>query len=336
MTLARWQALILLAIGTATLPACSKICCQLKRTHEIPAEVVTELPAPRIQTFPELAPGDRIPKIEVIAKSPPVAEGPHLGPMPPPEPVPAVPSPQSGNQDIQYGSLLDQKPRGPRHENPLSAAVRAHLDNQYALAVGHLSQFDRPNQELLLLLLPILDAAQTVDLTGRNPAGASQLTRQLETAAELTSKHLPLTITTAAFVYRVVQFGVYDPLPVGHRFLPGGIGMLYAEIDHVPVLPATQANGEQSYVTRLSGSIQMQDDKGRTVELYDAEKSKMVPELPFSRADFARSPVRDFFLKIEFPVPVKPGKYSLALEIRDPTNPALRPTRKVVDFLVGP
>ncbi len=329
MAFARWQALVLTAVGLIALPACN-----VSKFFHAPPPVAPLPPPveamPKIRESMALAPGQRIAKADVVVLAPQPMPNPTEPSLAPPAPVPAKPDEMPSNP------LLEPRPRGPRPDSPLVAAVRAHLDNQFAAAVGHLATYERPNQELLLLLLPILDAARTTDLTGRDPKGAALLMQQLESAAELTAKNAPLEITTAAFVYRVVQFGVYDPLPAGHRFLPGGIGLLYAEIDHVPVLDATKSNGERSFVTRLSGSIQLQDSAGRSVELFDAEKSKPVSELTFTQADFTRSPVRDFFLKIEFPVPDKPGKYTLALEVRDPTAQGNRRTRKVVEFQVGP
>lgn len=330
MAFARWQALTIVAVGLTALPACN-----IARFFHAPPPPVappTVEKAPTSSESKALAPGQRILKADVVVLAPQTTPGANEESLAPPAPVPAKPD------ELKYDSLLESRPRGPRPDSPLLAALRAHLDNQYAAAVGHLSSYERPNQELLLLLLPILDAARTTDLTGRDPRAAALLMQQLETAAELTAKNAPLEIKTTAFVYRVVQFGVYDPLPVGHRYLPGGssIGLLYAEIDHVPVLPATKANGERSFVTRLTGTIQLRDSNGQTVDLYDKETGKMVAELPFARADFTRSPVRDFFLKIEFPVPDKPGRYTLALDIRDPTVQGSRRTRKVVEFQVGP
>ncbi len=325
MAFARWQRLAVVAIGLANMPAC-----QIARFFRADPPNPPPAPAAVSTESRALAPGQRIPKAEVVVVAPTAPNPPMEPAIAPPAPVPAKPG------DAMPNPLLEPAPRGPRPDTPLVAAVRAHLDNQFAAAVGHLKGFERPNQELLLLLLPVLDAARHTDLTGRDPRAANLLLQQLESAAELTGKNAPLEIGTTAFVDRIAQFGVYDPLPPGHRFLPGGVGVLYAEIDRVPVLPATQAGGDRRFVTRLNGSIQLRDANGRIVELFDGEKNRMVSELPFARADFTRSPIRDFFLRVEFPVPEKPGRYTLALDIRDPTSQAERRARKVVEFQVGP
>jgi hypothetical protein len=327
MALARWKAWIVVAAALTALPACNLARC-------FRAEPPSPPPAPpaeeKIRETRSLAPGERISKADIVV----------VAPMPPAVPPDAgyVPPQPAKTDEASVNPLLDPAKRGPRPDGPLVNAMRAHLDNRFAEAVGHLANFERPNQELLLLLLPILDTARTADLSGRDPRAANLLLHQLEAAAEVAAKGAPLEIGTTAFVYRIAQYGVYDPLPIGHRFLPGpnSIGVLYAEIDRVPVLPATQAGGERSFVTRLDGTIQLRDSNGRIVELLDAEKNRMVSELPFTRADFTRSPVRDFFLRVEFPVPEKPGRYTLALEIRDPTSQRERRARKVVEFQVGP
>ncbi|QEL18035.1 hypothetical protein [Limnoglobus roseus] len=334
MTLSRLPSIglkFLLVAALGSLPACS-LPQFLQRDAVKPA--LPAAPAPG-SDFKVLQPGQRIPKVETVVLAPKASLLPPnepVNPIVPPDPVPAsatVPNhlPDSG--------LLEPRERGPRPDGPLVLALRAHLDNQYGAAVNHLGSFEKPNQELLLLLLPLLDTARTTDLTGRDPKGVADLARQLDAVGELVAKTAPLEIKTTAFVYKVVQYGVYDPLPAGYRFLPGGIGLLYAEIDRASAPPAVQSNGEAGYVTKLEGSIQLKDATGQIVNLYDIEKGKMVPELPFKRADFTRSPVRDFFLKVEFPVPEKAGKYSLILDIRDSEPDTPRRSRKVVEFQVG-
>jgi hypothetical protein len=318
---------LLFALLLPALPACAVT----KFFSPEPAKL-PPVPPPNVSEFTALAPGQRVTKAEVVAQSqrPPAAD-PATESIVPAPPVPA--SATEPNPLPYGGSFLDPRDRAPRPDGPLVAALRAHLDNQFAAAVGHLSTFERPNQELLLLLLPLIDTARTTDLTGRDPRAAAALAKQLDTVVDLVNKSAPLEIRTTAFVHKVVQYGVYHPLPANHKFLPGGIGLLYAEIDRVPSEPAVMASGEAGHVSRLSGSLQLKDAMGRVVELYDIEKGKMVAELPFVRADFTRSPVRDFFLKIEFPVPEKAGRYSLTLEIRDPNPQSTRRVRKTVEFL---
>lgn len=334
MTVPRPLLLVLAVAIPGLLPACSLPQMLNRNAYKPPP------PEPaKGSEFKVLQPGQYVPKSQAAVVAPkasllPADEPPN--PIVPPAPVPA-PQQASATEPspLQYSGILEPRERGPRPDGPLVAALRAHMDSQYGAAVSHLSTFDKPNQELLLLLLPLLDAARSTDLTGREPKAAGDLARQVDAVSELVNRAAPLDIRTTAFVYKVVQYGVYEPLPPGYRFMGNGMGLLYAEIDRAASAPAVQSNGEAGYVTKLEGSIQLKDAAGRVVNLYDVETGKMVPELPFKRADFTRSPVRDFFLKVEFPVPEKAGKYSLILEIHDPDTDRPRRARKAVEFQVG-
>lgn len=332
MILARLRCLVTLALAAASLslPACNW---PQFLQRETPKPMPPAPPLPKSE-FKAIGPGERIPKAEVVVLAPQSKASEPDEPASPIVPPPPVQASATVPNPLPYNTLLQPREQGPRPDGPLVSAIRAHLDNQYGAAVNYLGGFDKPNQELLLLLLPLLDSARNTDLTGHDPRSVAALAKQVDAVGDLVNKSAPLEIKTTAFVHRVVQFGIYDPLPAGYRFLPGGIGLLYAEIDRTSDPPAVLSNGEAGYVTKLEGTLQLKDATGQVVTLYDKESGKMLPELPFKRADFTRSPVRDFFLKIEFPVPEKPGRYSLVLEIRDPNPENPRRSRKAVDFQV--
>lgn len=319
-----------LAAGSLALPACN----WPQFLQRDPPKPAPAAPAPRSE-FKAIGPGERVPKAEVVVLAPQTAGEPDERPSPIVPPPPVQVSSATVPDPLPYGQLLPARDQGPRPDGPLVSAIRAHLDNQYGAAVSYLGSFDKSNQELLLMLLPLLDAARTTDLTGRDPRGVAALAKQVDAVGDLVNKSAPLEIKTTAFVYKVVQFGVYKPLPANYLFMPGGTAALYAEIDRVANAPAVQSNGEPGYVTKLEGTLQLKDAAGQVVTLYDVEKGKPVPELTFKRADFTRSPVRDFFLKVEFPVPEKAGRYSLVIEVRDPNPENPRRSRKAVEFQVG-
>jgi hypothetical protein len=327
MRFPRQLLMILIAVGLQTLPACA-MSDFIRVKSAAPVEQVAQT-SPMVSQFKELTPGQRIntsvPEATAVREVPTDA---NIKPITPP-----VSTPQEPGQ-LPVASLFEPKPPGPRPDGPLVSAIRAHLDNQYATAVNHLASFDRTNQELFLLLLPILDSARTADLSGRDAKTASTLMKQLTNATDLLSRSAPLEIVSAAFATKVVQFGVYDPLPADYQFAPGGIALLYAEIDHATSIPAIQSNGDKNFVTRLNGSLQLTDASGQVVELYDKENGRPMPMLPFTQHTFTRSPVRDYFLKIEFSVPEKPGRYTLNLEVRDPDQDRPRRVRKSVEFQV--
>ena len=115
---------------------------------------------------------------------------------------------------------------------PVVAAVRAYLDNRPGDAAELLRGLDPANREAVIRLLPALAAAKTGKLT---PGGADAGTyaHLLATAADAAARQAPLRVKKACFVSIVKQFGVYDPLPEGKRFLPGGEGQLYLELANV-------------------------------------------------------------------------------------------------------
>ena len=81
--------------------------------------------------------------------------------------------------------------------------------------------------------------------------------------------------------------------------------------------------GGKGYVTRLACSHCLADAEGRP--LGAARK--------FDHAEFSRSPVKDFFLKIEFDVPQQPGVYSLVVDVIDPATK--RKARQQIELKVG-
>ena len=142
-------------------------------------------------------------------------------------------------------------------------------------------------------------------------------------AAEAAAKLCPLKIRKSCFVLQVFQFGVYEPIRPQHVFLPGGCGVLYLELQNAPSLPAELPAGGKGFVTRLSGSTSWLDSEGKP---FGTSK-------PLEHTEYTRSPVRDYFLKIEFDVPSLPGNYTLAVELFDPATK--RKARQAVELKVG-
>ena len=84
-------------------------------------------------------------------------------------------------------------------------------------------------------------------------------------------------------------------------------------------MPAsTQADGD-GFLTRLVCTLQVRDTAGAVVPLPD-KSQKPVPTLHDDKRDFTRSPIRDYFLLFRFPVPLRPGPYTVTFEIQDPAS----------------
>ncbi len=239
---------------------------------------------------------------------------------PPPETEPASLFPVKRDEVVPQAIHTLMTPT-PVADPPLVAALREYLAGRTELAVDKIKGLDLANQEQILRLLPALAHASRADLS--LPSDAAVLSSQVESAAEAAAKLCPLKIRKACFAWRVSQFGVYDPVPPKHTFLPGGCGMLYLELQNAPSLPADLPAGGRGYVTRLSGNISWLDAEGRAVGVAK----------PLEQTEFARSPVRDYFLKIEFDVPQQPGTYSLVVNLLDPTSK--RRVKQSVELKVG-
>jgi hypothetical protein len=92
------------------------------------------------------------------------------------------------------------------------------------------------------------------------------------------------------------------------------VAELYVEVRNAPSVP-----GDDGYVTQLACTLQVRDAAGAVVELTDQSR-RSVPALAETKRDVTRSPVRDYFLLFRFPVPARPGSYTVAVEVRDPAT----------------
>lgn len=215
----------------------------------------------------------------------------------------------------------------PPPDPPLVAAVRDYLENRPDRAVEHLRGLEPANQDLLLRLLPAVAHAQQARLN--DPSDAGDLAIKVEAAAEAVARLAPLRVTKACFVERVKQFGVYDALPAGYAFLPGGTVLLYVELQNAPSDPTPHPSGGDGYVTRLNCELRLRDAAGELLAGYDPETVRGMKV-----NDFTRSQLRDVFLVSRFQVPQTPGTYTVEFIVRDPANG--RTARKVIELLVRP
>ena len=336
-TLSNWKSIVI-AMGFLPLAGCltPKFVAAPKPTPTAP---VVSLPDPQIsQTKPRFAelvavPGQRIPLHDTAnAIVPIIVERTQAGIVVPPTPTQTVatqptapPKFEEPNRFELASNMLQgqQSRRGPVPDVPLITALRSYLDNRQDSAIDHLARFEKPNQELLLLLLPLTAEAQNADLSGGTPKDPAMLMNYLEDATAMVARVAPLIVKKTCFVGSVVQYGMYEPLPAGYRFLPGGIATLYVEIGNVPSVPT----GSDGFTTKLVHMLQIHDANGKVIEQAD----KM--QTTFTKPIVTLSQVHDFFVKFEMTLPEKPGKYTLTFEVRDPANG--RKVRKTVDFHVA-
>jgi hypothetical protein len=208
-------------------------------------------------------------------------------------------------------------------ESPVMAAVRAYFDGRTDAAAERISALDPSSRQTLLAMLPALAQLQRSELS-KSPQDAALVVRQLEDAADAAGKAAPLAFRKACLVWQVRQFGDYEPVPDKHPFLPGSTAVVYLELANAPCVPAAVPAGGTGYVTRLACSWQ----------LLSADRKPIAARVSLPQyASFSRSPIRDYFLKMEFDVPNTPGQYLLEIELRDPATNRL--ARQSVEVIVS-
>lgn len=234
------------------------------------------------------------------------------GDWPPPDPpttLPDLPPPDPPRP-------TPAKPDAPP-DPPLVAALREYLAGRSG--AEHLRQLDPACYEHLTQLLPaVVKLAQTPPAQ-LEPKDAGDLLRQFDPTLAVVSRRAPLRVEKAVFCKDVRGYGKYDPLPERVPFHPGQMYILYLEVGNVPNEPDTRP-GVVGFTTRLSCTVQVKDDAGRTVELADQGKKVAEPLLQKDKVDFSRSPVRDYYAVFWFYAPSKPGAYSVTFEVRDPAT----------------
>lgn len=311
----------LVAAGLLAVPAC--MVPAVARREPPPVDrppPAAQVPQSRGSQFAELirVPGEKIAVSEaeptVVARATPKPDSPVViepagGP---PTTLPPFTAPPHLHIDTPPTKL-------PPPDPPLVAAVRAYLDNRPDVAVAHLKALDKPNQELMLQLIPAIVRASAVDLSRATPHEIGVLAGQLEAPAAALAARAPLFVEKACFCRWVKNFGRYDPLPAGHAFPPGALAELYIEVKNVPSEPTSSPGEGDGFVTRLACTLQIRDAAGGIVELTDATR-KPVPALAETKRDFTRTPIRDYFLLFRFPVPPKSGDYKAVVEVRDPAT----------------
>jgi hypothetical protein len=208
-------------------------------------------------------------------------------------------------------------PVAPPTDPALVAAVRAYIDNKPELAVEHLRGLDKPNQDLMLQLIPPMVRLSQLNMNRAGPVELGLLVNQLETPTQMLASRAPLIITKSEFCRRIRGFGRYEPLPEGHTFHPGDLAELYVEIKNVPAVSMASAKTGDAYLTELSTTLRIRDTSGNTVDIINSQ-GQAVAILPDQRREVTQSPLRDYHIPFLIPVPKKPGSYTVFFEILDP------------------
>lgn len=238
----------------------------------------------------------------------------------PPEHEPPV-RPAALNPPPVAGPTLDEPQPKPIPEPPLLAALRCYLNRRPTEAVQQLERYDRPNQEMLLALLPLASLLTETSLNKANPQQVAAVMAQLQSLLVPLRKRADLVIDKMCFCSRIDRFGVYEPLPPDYAFRPGERVELYVEVQNF----TSEPDGPR-YVTRLISSAEIKDFAGEIVQQYEL-KDKEKP-------DYSRTPRHDFYNKYTIPLPhdLRPNSYTLWIVVTD--VPTGRTDRRSLDFRV--
>jgi hypothetical protein len=218
----------------------------------------------------------------------------------------------------------------PREEPALVAALRCFLDKRPGDAMERLKGYDQTNQELLLVLLPMVARLSEGGLGKASPQEVNTLLESVNSVLVPLRARAPVTINKMCFCKEIRGFGDYEPLPDFHRFRPGDRVRIYVELQNCTSQPRTDASGQVRHVINLVSSAEIKDYRG----------NKVWPEdIVFQRqgANASLTLRHDYFDNYGFWVPeIPPGSYTLWIQVEDRgTNPP-RTVKGSLDFHVGP
>jgi hypothetical protein len=225
------------------------------------------------------------------------------------------------------------QPPSPAPEPAVLAALRASLENRPDRAIEALRALDKPNQDLVLALLPVLARGATADLNN-DAVTAAVLVDQLRSASAPLEPRAALRIEKVAFCNHVDGFGRFVPRAAGTPYRPNERAQFYLEVRNLTSEPVGEG-----YLTHVHATVEVRDAKQRLVEQIapDAEDARhRVPVVRFEKRLPSRSPLHDFYVFYVFSVPPAPGVYSIAFELRDPTGRRVVKTAPVEFCVAGP
>lgn len=219
-------------------------------------------------------------------------------------------------------------------EPPLVAAVRAFIEGKQERAIDHVMSLGKPNQDLVLSLVPVLVRGASADLAS-DPVAVAVLVEQLQSAAARLEPQAALRIETVAFCRAVFGFGRYEPWPKNQPYRPNDLAQLYLEVQNLVSQPATGPRGEK-YQTHARAAVEVRDAHNNVVHQQNPDDGRRVPVLRFETKRFTHSPIQDFHVLYAFPVPPAPGVYTVTVEIRDAAGRRVVKSPPVEFTVAGP
>jgi hypothetical protein len=286
------------------------------------------------------SPYHSMPGRDGVAKAEPPAPAPQTSE---PQPAPQPETPEGKPPVVTLGVPEDVVPEvpvavgsepittaKPPDEPPLMGALRCFLDKRPEEALDRLKGYDKINQELLLGLLPLAARLAEGSLRQANPQDVAAVVDQLNSVLGPLRSRAPLTIKEMRFCRWIGGFGMYEPLPVEHRFRKGERVQIYVELQNFTSRERREPSGDVRHVIQLVSSA----------EILDETRKKAWPhEILFQRqgsdADESRTPRHDYFDNYGFWVPdLPPGLYTLVIQVEDRGTTPSRTVKGSLDFRV--
>lgn len=223
----------------------------------------------------------------------------------------------------------------PLAESPLLAAVRAYAEGRPEKAIDLLQGLEKPNQELVLALLPILARGATGDLVG-DPVTIAALVEQLQGVAAQLEPRAALKLENVGFCRKVDGFGRYDPWPQGQPYRPYDRAQLYLEVRNLTSQPAPGPHGE-THLTYGVARVEIRDAREVLVRQPDRQDGRRwVETVQYETRRHTRGPLHDFHMLYPFEVPKAPGVYTITLELHDPVSRRTVKTAPIRFDVAGP
>lgn len=225
------------------------------------------------------------------------------------------PKPEIEHEPPTPEAQVQTAPPLPPPDEPLVAALRCFLARRPAEALQWIERYEKPNQELLLLLLPAAAWLTRANVDRAPPHEVTTLVDQFDNLGGVLRARAALAIDKMCFCRLIRGYGMFEPFAADHAFRAGSDGQegelmqLYVEVRNFSSRPAGSA-----YETCLASRAEIHNEQGELVWRKD---------LPV-RPDRSQSLRHDYFINYRIPVPphVAPGKYKLVIEVRDVTGQA--------------
>jgi len=190
--------------------------------------------------------------------------------------------------------------------------VRAFLDiiegRPDAAVVQVSSHFDKPTQELLLVMLPLIARLSEGGINKAKPEDLSPLLNQIESAWEVVGPRAALSIEKMCYAQHLDQarFGVYQQLSEDHAFRPGELVELYVELRNF-----SSERRDRFYEIHLERYLEIRDSSGQV------RWQLPIPDRVVT--DKSLSPRHDHFISYRFFLPsiLRKGQYTLHVRVTD-------------------